>query len=120
VLATSLAREAAATATAREVAHLPGVVVDRAGGAGPHHYLRQCPHRPRHAQRAPPGAAAYLPSSLSPTLLACSAHSDRGSHLLLMCVLELEAVGRTDIPMAEGSHLTIKVAISISLFMLPR
>jgi hypothetical protein len=37
-----------------------------------------------------------------------------------MCVLELEAVGRTDIPVAEGSHLTIKVTISVSLFMLPR
>ncbi|AQK91989.1 hypothetical protein ZEAMMB73_Zm00001d009489 [Zea mays] len=61
----------------------------------------------------------FLPLS-PPTLLVCSTHSDRGSHLLLMCVLELEAVGRTDIPVAEGSHPTIKVAISVSLFMLPR
>jgi hypothetical protein len=62
----------------------------------------------------------FLPLSPPPTLLVCSTHSDRGSHLLLMCVLELEAVGRTDIPLAEGSHPTIKVAISVSLFMLPR
>jgi hypothetical protein len=37
-----------------------------------------------------------------------------------MCVLQLEAVGRTDIPVAEGSHVTIKVAIIVSLFLLPR
>ena len=56
----------------------------------------------------------------SPTLLVCSAHSDRGSHLHLMGVLQLEAVGRTDIPVAEGSHVTIKVAVSISSFLFPR
>ncbi|PWZ32206.1 putative uridine nucleosidase 2 [Zea mays] len=56
----------------------------------------------------------FLPLS-PPTLLACSAHSDRGSHLLLMCVLQLEAVGRTDIPVAEGSHVTIKKATKLRI-----
>jgi hypothetical protein len=67
-----------------------------------------------------------LPSFLSlspPTPTPCwpvPPTSNRGSHLLLMCVLQLEAVGRTDIPVAEGSHVTIKVAIIVSLFLLPR
>jgi hypothetical protein len=62
----------------------------------------------------------FLPLSLSPPCWPVPPTSNRGSHLLLMCVIQLEAVGRTDIPVAEGSHVTIKVAISASLFLLPR
>jgi inosine-uridine nucleoside N-ribohydrolase len=65
--------------------------------------------------RLPPAACLPLFPHPHPVGLCSAAHV-----LHLMCVLQLEAVGRTDIPVAEGSHVTIKVAVTISSFLFPR
>ena len=50
----------------RRDGHPGGAAVAGAGGAGPHHHLRQRPHRPRHAQRAPPGSSVRFPPQSPP------------------------------------------------------